>query len=395
MLKTDFKTYIKDKNIELYKEKIINIKNTLNAGGEMLDWYDIDKCISQSDLNKIKDISKDIQENCELFIVIGIGGSFLGAKAIISALNPYFKNKKPEIIFAGNSLSETYLTELIEYMEDKNTIVNVISKSGTTLETSIAFDIIYNKMQKKYNQDELKRRIIITTDPEKGILRKLANDNNYPSFIVPEQIGGRYSVLTAVGLLPIAVAGIDIDKLLLGARQVNNDSAFEYAIIRDILYRQGKTVELFTFYEPKLEYFIEWLKQLFGETQGKDKKGILPSSSNNSRDLHSLGQFYQEGTPIIFETIIGIDKKGTLKSNLYNYSIEDINMIALKQVAYAHLDAGVESNVIMIDKLDEINLGMLIYYFAAATGAYLLDVNPFDQPGVSAYKKLIEKELKK
>ena len=397
MLKTDFKTYIKDKNIELYKEKIINIKNTLNAGGEMLDWYDIDKCISQSDLNKIKDISKDIQENCELFIVIGIGGSFLGAKAIISALNPYFKNKKPEIIFAGNSLSETYLTELIEYMEDKDTIVNVISKSGTTLEPSIAFDIIYNKMQEKYNQDELKRRIIITTDPEKGILRKLANDNNYPSFIVPEQIGGRYSVLTAVGLLPIAVAGIDIDKLLLGARQVNNDSAFEYAIIRDILYRQGKTVELFTFYEPKLEYFIEWLKQLFGETQGKDKKGILPSSSNNTRDLHSLGQFYQEGTPIIFETIIGIDKKGTLKSNLYNYSIEDINMIALKQVAYAHLDAGVESNVIMIDKLDEINLGMLIYYFetAAATGAYLLDVNPFGQPGVSAYKKLIEKELKK
>ena len=397
MLKTDFKTYIKDKNIELYKEKIINIKNTLNAGGEMLDWYDIDKCISQSDLNKIKDISKDIQENCELFIVIGIGGSFLGAKAIISALNPYFKNKKPEIIFAGNSLSETYLTELIEYMEDKDTIVNVISKSGKTLEPSIAFDIIYNKMQEKYNQDELKRRIIITTDPEKGILRKLANDNNYPSFIVPEQIGGRYSVLTAVGLLPIAVAGIDIDKLLLGARQVNNDSAFEYAIIRDILYRQGKTVELFTFYEPKLEYFIEWLKQLFGETQGKDKKGILPSSSNNTRDLHSLGQFYQEGTPIIFETIIGIDKKGTLKSNLYNYSIEDINMIALKQVAYAHLDAGVESNVIMIDKLDEINLGMLIYYFetAAATGAYLLDVNPFDQPGVSAYKKLIEKELKK
>ena len=178
MLKTDFKTYIKDKNIELYKEKIINIKNTLNAGGEMLDWYDIDKCISQSDLNKIKDISKDIQENCELFIVIGIGGSFLGAKAIISALNPYFKNKKPEIIFAGNSLSETYLTELIEYMEDKDTIVNVISKSGTTLEPSIAFDIIYNKMQEKYNQDELKRRIIITTDPEKGILRKLANDNN-------------------------------------------------------------------------------------------------------------------------------------------------------------------------------------------------------------------------
>ena len=397
MLKTDFKTYIKDKNIKSYNDKIKNIKNIFNNGGEMLDWYNIDKCISENDLIKIKNVSRDIKENCELFIVIGIGGSFLGAKAVINALSPYFRTKKPEIIFAGNSLSEDYLNELIIYMENKNTFVNVISKSGTTLEPSIAFDIIYRKMQEKYNYDELRKRIIITTDPEKGFLRKLANDNNYPSFIVPEQIGGRYSVLTAVGLLPIAVAGIDIDKLLLGAKQVNIDDAFEYAIIRDILYHQGKIVELFTFYEPKLEYFVEWLKQLFGETQGKNKKGIFPSSSNNTRDLHSLGQFYQEGNPIIFETIIGINKKGFLKSSLYDYSIEDINMIALKQVAYAHLEAGVESNIIMIDKLDEINLGMLIYYFevAAATGAYLLEVNPFDQPGVVAYKKLIEKELKK
>ena len=203
--------------------------------------------------------------------------------------------------------------------------------------------------------------------------------------------------MTAVGLLPIAVSGIDIDKLLLGIKKVNKDLAFKYATIRDSLYHQGKLVELFTFYEPKLEYFVEWLKQLFGETQGKNKKGILPSSSNNTRDLHSLGQFYQDGTPIIFETIIGIDKKGNLKNNLYKYPVEDINMIALKQVAYAHFEAGVESNVIMIDDLDEFHIGMLIYFFeiAAAAGGYLLDVNPFDQPGVTAYKKLIEKELKK
>ena len=397
MLKTDFKTYLKDRNLKFYDDKILKIKNTLNNGGEMLDWYDINKCISPDEVIKIKNISKEIRKNCELFIVIGIGGSFLGAKAVISALKPYFKKEKPEIIFAGNSLSESYLTELISYMDDKETIINVISKSGTTLEPSIAFDIIYEKMKNKYTDDELKKRIIITTDPEKGILRKLADNNNYQSFIVPTQIGGRYSVLTAVGLLPIAVSGIDIDKLLLGIKKVNKDLAFKYATIRDSLYHQGKLVELFTFYEPKLEYFVEWLKQLFGETQGKNKKGILPSSSNNTRDLHSLGQFYQDGTPIIFETIIGIDKKGNLKNNLYKYPVEDINMIALKQVAYAHFEAGVESNVIMIDDLDEFHIGMLIYFFeiAAAAGGYLLDVNPFDQPGVTAYKKLIEKELKK
>ena len=397
MLKTDFKTYLKDRNLKFYDDKILKIKNTLNNGGEMLDWYDINKCISPDEVIKIKNISKEIRKNCELFIVIGIGGSFLGAKAVITALKPYFQKEKPEIIFAGNSLSESYLTELISYMDDKETIINVISKSGTTLEPSIAFDIIYEKMKNKYTDDELKKRIIITTDPEKGILRKLADNNNYQSFIVPTQIGGRYSVLTAVGLLPIAVSGIDIDKLLLGIKKVNKDLAFKYATIRDSLYHQGKLVELFTFYEPKLEYFVEWLKQLFGETQGKNKKGILPSSSNNTRDLHSLGQFYQDGTPIIFETIIGIDKKGNLKNNLYKYPVEDINMIALKQVAYAHFEAGVESNVIMIDDLDEFHIGMLIYFFeiAAAAGGYLLDVNPFDQPGVTAYKKLIEKELKK
>ncbi len=397
MLKTDFKTYLKDKNLNLYKDKIEKIKNIFNTGGKMLDWYYIDKCISPKEIDSIKNISQNIQKNCDLFIVIGIGGSFLGAKAIISALTPYFSKNKPEIVFAGNSLSEEYLQELIKYMDDKEVIINVISKSGNTLEPSIAFDIIYEKMKIKYSNDELKKRIIVTTDPKEGILRELANKNDYLTFDIPTQIGGRYSVLTTVGLLPIAVAGFDIEKLLLGAKQVNVDEAFRYAIIRDILYKEHKIVELFTFYEPKLEYFIEWLKQLFGETQGKNKLGILPSSSNNTRDLHSLGQFYQEGTPIIFETIIGINKKGKLKNNLYTHFVEDINMIALKQVAFAHLDAGVESNLIIIDKLDELHLGMLIYFFeiAAAVGGYLLDVNPFDQPGVTAYKKLIEIELKK
>ena len=397
MLKIDFNTYLKSKNFEKYNTQVSHIKNILDNGGEMLDWYDLNKCISPKEIDKIKKVSQYIKNNCDIFIVIGIGGSFLGAKAVIDALSPYFTKNKPEIIFAGTSLSECYLKELIEYIDNKRIIINVISKSGTTLEPSIAFDIIYQKMQKKYSKEELKKRIIITTDPEKGILRKLAQENDYETFDIPIQIGGRYSVLTVVGLLPIAVAGYNIDDLLFGAKNVNIDLAFQYAIIRDILYKENKLVELFTFYEPKLEYFVEWLKQLFGETQGKNKKGILPSSSNNTRDLHSLGQFYQDGTPIIFETIIGIETGGTLKNNLYNYVVEDINMIALKQVAYAHLKAGVESNLIIIDKINEYNIGMLIYFFelAAAIGGYLLGVNPFDQTGVTAYKKLIENELNK
>ena len=397
MLKIDFNTYLKSKNFEKYNTQVSHIKNILDNGGEMLDWYDLNKCISPKEIDKIKKVSQYIKNNCDIFIVIGIGGSFLGAKAVIDALSPYFTKNKPEIIFAGTSLSECYLKELIEYIDNKRIIINVISKSGTTLEPSIAFDIIYQKMQKKYSKEELKKRIIITTDPEKGILRKLAQENDYETFDIPIQIGGRYSVLTVVGLLPIAVAGYNIDDLLFGAKNVNIDLAFQYAIIRDILYKENKLVELFTFYEPKLEYFVEWLKQLFGETQGKNKKGILPSSSNNTRDLHSLGQFYQDGTPIIFETIIGIETGGTLKNNLYNYVVEDINMIALKQVAYAHLKAGVESNLIIIDKINEYNIGMLIYFFelAAAIGGYLLGVNPFDQPGVTDYKKLIENELNK
>ncbi len=397
MLKIDFNTYLKSKNFEKYNTQVSHIKNILDNGGEMLDWYDLSKCISPKEIDKIKKVSQYIKNNCDIFIVIGIGGSFLGAKAVIDALSPYFTKNKPEIIFAGTSLSECYLKELIEYIDNKRIIINVISKSGTTLEPSIAFDIIYQKMQKKYSKEELKKRIIITTDPEKGILRKLAQENDYETFDVPVQIGGRYSVLTVVGLLPIAVAGYNIDDLLFGAKNVSIDLAFQYAIIRDILYKENKLVELFTFYEPKLEYFVEWLKQLFGETQGKNKKGILPSSSNNTRDLHSLGQFYQDGNPIIFETIIGIEANGKLKNNLYNYAVEDINMIALKQVAYAHLKVGVESNLIIIDKINEYNIGMLIYFFelAAAIGGYLLGVNPFDQPGVTAYKKLIENELNK
>lgn len=389
MLKIDFNTYQKEKNYDEYQDKIKKIKEKLSTDN-MTDWYDITKCISKEDIARIKNLSKT---KFDLLIVIGIGGSFLGAKAVISALSPYFNDKK--IVFAGTSLSETYLLELIKFMRDKDTIVNVISKSGTTLEPSITFDIIYKEMLKKYNEEELQKRIIITTDAKEGELRKLVNEKNYCSFEVPNQIGGRYSVLTPVGLLPIALAGFDIEQILLGTKYVSVDNALKYAINRDILYKQGKLIESFTFYEPKLYYFTEWLKQLFGETQGKEKKGIYPTSSSNTRDLHSLGQFYQDGTPIIFETVLNINDKGNLITK-YNKTLNEINNIALNKVALAHLKNDIESTIVSVDKLDELHIGMLIYFFeiAAAIGGYLLGVNPFDQPGVNAYKDLINIELK-
>lgn len=388
MLNFDFNTYQKPKKLKKYNKEIFKIKETLKNGGEMLDWYNIDNCISYEEVNKIKTISEYIKNNCELFIVVGIGGSFLGAKAIINALTPYFNKTNPEIIFAGTSLSGTYLDDLLNYMQNKQTIINVISKSGTTLETIETFTQLFQKMKQKYNDEELKQRIIITTDEKEGKLRILAN-SGFTSFNIPRQIGGRYSVLTTVGLLPIAVSGINIDNLLEGAKNYNQDKAFEYAIIRDILYKKKKFIEIFSIYEPKLQYFGDWLKQLFSETQGKNKKGIFPSLSINTRDLHSLGQFYQDGNPIIFETVINYKTK--------NNKLEELNQIAVDKVAEAHFMAGCESNIITLDELDELHLGMLIHFFevAAATGGYLLHVNPFDQPGVNTYKDLLKKELKK
>ncbi len=392
MIKFDFSTYMpKFESLDSYKEKINKIKNILEKETSMLDWYSIDKCIDEKTLKDILLTSKRIRSNCDVFIVIGIGGSFLGAKSVIDSLSSYFSNKKPEIIFAGTFISLEYLEELWKHISDKRIAINVISKSGTTLETNIAFDYLYAKMKKKYNEKELKERIIVTTDKEVGSLRKLVKDKGYKSYIVPENIGGRYSVLTAVGLFPIAVAGYNIEELLKGAREVNKKEAFKYAIIRDILYRKNKTIESFTIYEPKLYYFTEWLKQLFAETQGKDNKGILPVSVINTRDLHSLGQFYQEGSKFIFETVI--DVKGKEDSNW----LSSFNNIAAVQVAKAHFKAETYSNFIKIDKLDEYHLGYLIYFFelSAAIGGYLLDINPFDQPGVSEYKKLLNQEIKK
>lgn len=392
-MKFDFESYMKDIDKKGYVKRIEEIKNKL-VTDDMTDWYDIQKCITKEEINDIVTTSKDIINNCDVFIVIGIGGSFLGAKMVIDALSSYFVKNKPEIIFAGTTLSSTYLSELKEYIKDKDVCINMISKSGSTLEPNLVFDYLMDTMNDKYSKEEVKNRVFITTDKDESILLDVANKNGYKKFYVPRNIGGRYSVLSPVGLLPIAVAGFNINKILDGATKANKEKAFEYAIIRDDLYRSGKVIESFTFYEEKLSFLGEWLKQLFAETQGKNNKAILPITTVNTRDLHSLGQYFQEGERILFETVININTNIAINTK-YNKTVKEINDIAVTSVAKAHLLDGVYSNIIEVDKLDEESIGYLIYFFelAAATGAYLLDVNPFDQPGVSKYKKIINESL--
>lgn len=392
-MKFDFESYMKDIDKKGYDKRIEEIENRLVID-DMTDWYDIEKCITKEEINDIVVTSKDIINKCDVFVVVGIGGSFLGAKMVIDALSSYFVKNKPEIIFAGTTLSSTYLSELKDYIKDKDVCINMISKSGSTLEPNLVFDYLMDIMNDKYSEEEVKNRVFITTDKDESILLDVANKKGYKKFYVPRNIGGRYSVLSPVGLLPIAVAGFDINKILDGAKTANKEKAFEYAIIRDDLYKFGKVIESFTFYEEKLSFLGEWLKQLFAETQGKNNKAILPITTVNTRDLHSLGQYFQEGERILFETVININTDITINTK-YNKTVKQINDIAVTSVAKAHLLDGVYSNIIEVDKLDEESIGYLIYFFelAAATGAYLLDVNPFDQPGVSKYKKIINESL--
>jgi glucose-6-phosphate isomerase len=400
MINFDFHKYIlgyikKEDKVE-YLEKAREIKSRF-VEGDLRYWNKLDTFVSSQELKRIVNITDYIKSNCDVFLVIGIGGSYMGSKAIIEALSPMYDRKKPEIIFLGTDLCSEDYHETLEYIKDKDIIVNVISKSGTTLEPSIAFSLVMDVMNNKYSEEELKNRIIITTDPEKGDLRELANLKGYVTFTVPSQVGGRFSCLTPVGLLPISVAGINIIKLIEGARNSYEriDRAIEYAVIRDIFFKKGKIVESFTVYNSKMYYFTEWLKQLFAETQGKDKKGILPISCINTRDLHSLGQFLQEGNSIIFETIIGIDKDVKVTLDKYDMELNSLNNIALDKVALAHSNGDTPSNIITIDEKNESTIGELIHFFilTAIVGALLMDVNPFDQPGVQEYKKLINEEL--
>ena len=389
--------YVKKEDKVTYLDKAREIKERF-ISGDLSYWNKLDTFVSKKELIKIINITDYIRDNCDVFVVIGIGGSYMGSKAIIEALSPMYNRNGPEIIFLGTDLCAEEYYETFEYIKDKRVIVNVISKSGTTLEPSIAFSLIMDVMGEKYSEEELKNRIIVTTDAEKGKLREIATEKEYVTFTVPSNVGGRFSVFTPVGLLPISVAGINIAKLLEGAMASFErvDRAIEYAVIRDILYHKNKYIESFTVYNSKLYYFTEWLKQLFAETQGKNKLGILPISTVNTRDLHSLGQFFQEGNDILFETVISIDKDKKIVLNDYDMELNSLNKIAVDKVGLAHFNGHTPSGFITIDENNEHTMGELVHFFilSSIVGALLLNVNPFDQPGVEDYKKLINDELR-
>ena len=393
------------------------IHEKIGAGNDFLGWVDLPKNYDQEEYARIKKSAEKIKNDSDILLVICIGGSYLGAKAALEMLNHSFQNllsseerKAPQVIFVGHHLSSTYMSELTDILKDKDFSINVISKSGTTTEPAIAFRIFKKLLEEKYGQEEAKKRIYATTDRKRGALKTTADENGYETFVIPDDVGGRYSVLTAVGLLPIAASNIDIDAMMKGAQTAMEDlavpdvyrnPAYQYATVRNILYQKGKVTELLINYEPALQYFSEWWKQLFGESEGKDQKGIYPSSANFSTDLHSLGQYIQEGRRNIFETILHVNEpKKNLKveeeendldglNYLAGKSIHEINDKAFQGTLLAHTDGDVPNLIIEVPKLDAYTFGYLVYFFekACAVSGYLLGVNPFDQPGVEAYKK--------
>ncbi len=394
--------------INNYTKAINELEERNGKGKEFLGWLDLPINYNKEEYERIKESAKYIRENSKALIVIGIGGSYLGARAVIEALNMK-KEDNIEIYFAGNNISSKYIKKLIDNVKDKDFCINVISKSGTTTECAIAFRIFKELLESKYSKEECKKRIFVTTDKEKGILKSLSNKEGYQTFVVPDDVGGRYSVLTAVGLLPICVAGINIDELLNGAKNMreilssNEDNdCYKYALIRNILYNKGKKIEIMVSYEPSLHYINEWWKQLFGESEGKEGKGIYPSSVENTTDLHSMGQYIQQGERIIFETVLNIQEdeyeikinkqqedSGDGLSFLEGQTLDYINKKAMEGTIMAHVTGNVPNILINIPKLNEYYIGQLIYFFEKACGisGYILGVNPFDQPGVEEYKR--------
>ena len=401
--------------IKNLKEQTLKAYHTLVnknvAGSDFLGWIDYPINYDKNEYERIKKAALKIQNDSSVLVVIGIGGSYLGAKAVIEALKDYFPlKKKLEIIFAGNNLSSTYMSQLLKYLEDKSFSINVISKSGTTTEPAIAFRLLKELLIKKVGEEEAAKRIYATTDKAKGALRELSTKCGYETFIVPDDIGGRYSWFTAVGLLPIAAAGIDIDALMEGARlarkeclekEYEENSSLLYAACRTALSMQNKDVEILVSYEPKLKYISEWWKQLYGESEGKDNKGIFPASLVYSTDLHSMGQYVQEGKRIMFETVLNVvnpSENITLtkeENNLdqLNYldgkTLDSVCKKAFEGTLIAHVDGNVPNIVLSIDKIDEKNIGYLLYFFMFSCGVccYMTGVNPFNQPGVESYKK--------
>lgn len=385
-------------------------------GSDYLGWIDLPVNYDKEEFARIQKSAEKIRNDSDVLIVIGIGGSYLGARAAIDMLNHSFynvlsgeKRNGPQVFFAGNNISSTYMSDLIEVLEGKNWSINVISKSGTTTEPALAFRLFRDLLEKQYGKEEAKGRIYATTDKARGALKTVADEEGYETFVIPDDVGGRYSVLTAVGLLPIAAAGADIEAMMQGARdareaysssELEENEAYQYAAVRNVLYNKGKTIEMLINYEPGLQYFSEWWKQLFGESEGKDFKGIYPSSANFSTDLHSLGQYVQEGRRDLFETVIRVQnprksltiEKAENDLDGLNYlageTVDFVNNKAFEGTLLAHTDGGVPNLTVSIPAMDAYTFGYTAYFFekACALSGYLLGVNPFDQPGVEAYK---------
>ncbi len=429
-LKIDFeKAGIDKKEIMKYKEQVENIHKDLHRRASKEDdfvgWLELPTNYDKKEFKRIQTAAKRINKDSDILLVIGIGGSYLGARAVIEALSSSFysmqtlkQRKHTLVLFAGNNLSPNYINDLIEVIGDKDFSINVISKSGTTTEPAIAFRIFREILENKYGIDEARSRIYVTTDKEKGALKKLSEEEGYETFVIPDNVGGRFSVLTPVGLLPIAVAGMDIDKLMKGAKlaqdnlndeELKYNECYQYAVIRNILYKDGKTTEVFANYEPKMHYMTEWLKQLFGESEGKDEEGIFPAGIDLTTDLHSMGQYMQQGLRNLFETVLSIESpKSNITINADDDNLDGLNYLAGKDLDFvnkkamegtieAHVAGEVPNILFKMEKLDEENIGGLIYFFelACAMSGSILKVNPFNQPGVEEYKRNMFRLLEK
>ncbi|MDE6816594.1 MAG: glucose-6-phosphate isomerase [Lachnospiraceae bacterium] len=414
-------SFIQEHEVESMKKLALDAKELLvskkGAGNDFLGWIDLPVDYDKEEFDRIKKAAAKIQGDSEVLLVIGIGGSYLGARAAIEFLRHSFYNvvdkeirKTPEIYFVGNSISSTYIRHLMDVIGDRDFSINMISKSGTTTEPAIAFRVFKEMLETKYGKEEASKRIYATTDKVRGSLKNLANEEGYESFVVPDDVGGRFSVLTAVGLLPIAVSGADIDKLMEGAAEgrrmaleadFEENDAVKYAALRNILLRKGKGIEILANYEPSVHYVSEWWKQLYGESEGKDQKGIFPASVDLTTDLHSMGQFIQDGSRTMFETVINIEtsreeiilKEEPVDLDGLNYlagkSVDFVNKSAMNGTILAHTDGQVPNFMVNIPEINEFYLGELFYFFEFACGVsgYLLGVNPFNQPGVESYKK--------
>ena len=415
MIKVDVSNVIREEEIQKYQESVSRINKMIDdksgPGNDFLGWTTWPKDFDEEELERLLKDAEYVRKHFDVLVVAGIGGSYLGAKCALDALKGLKCTEKPEIIFMGQTFSPNYTAQVLEYLKDKKFAINVISKSGTTTETSIAFRLLKDLLERQIGKEGAKKAIYAVTDKARGALKTLCNQEGYSTYVLPDDIGGRYSVLTPVGLFPLACAGVDVKAMLLGARKalvdLDNDNleinqAYRYAVSRDYMLHHKHPVEMFVTYEPQMSQLSEWLKQLFGESEGKEKKGLLPTSATFSTDLHSLGQFIQDGSPILFETIINVlNPKYDVVIPHDQDDLDGLNYLAGKKLSYvnqmayqgtlnAHeVDGGVPCNIINIEKMDAETLGYLFYFFmrTCAMSAYLLDINPFNQPGVEIYKK--------